>query len=1064
MVQPPAPAVRQFPVGSLRQLEELPVSRLRAQLEGLPPSAQTRALRWLQSAHFTELDLPSLHADSEGGIYYVCDLAGETGPVEAEAPPVGQAAVPVHPLPASLAFHSRPGAPNVLYLNFAGETVSNTAWNRSLNRSSIPALPFSIDSDTTTFSEAEQLAIRRIWQRVAEDYAPFNINVTTERPATFNTRTAHALITRNTDANDDPNPSSTAGGVAYLNVFGTTSYGTYRPVWVYHNNLGNEESYIAEAVAHEVGHNFGLTHDGKSDGAEYYGGHGSGEISWGPLMGTGYNRNVSHWCKGEYHLANNTQDDLAVLAGKIAYRSDDHGNTHGTATPLVVTGGTNIIVTTPETDPGNTQPANKGVLERNTDVDVFSFLTGSGAVNLAIDPWIVPGGRTRGGNVDLRVDLYHQAGQLLLSDNPASRTGARVQTNLVEGRYYLHVRNSAAGDPFNSTPTGYTAYGSLGQYFISGTVAPVTDIVTLPVAELSITDLSQAGRNLHPFTVTYSDAVALDVSTLDADDLQITGPNGYDRGARFLAVEPSGNGTPRVATYAAEPPSGSTWSPAHNGAYTISMRGNQVANTQGAWVAPGELGQFTVTVPVAVYIATMDVDPGWELERQWAYGPPAYTGGGPTSGFTGANIIGYNLSGNYPSNLPLTYATTPVIDCSANSSITLRFRRWLRLRNRDTASIQVSTNGSAWANVWSTSSPVSDSAWQEVQYTLPDWAAGSPTVRLRWGLASNADSNIDIGWNLDDVELLGDGSLDTTPPVPTLSVADITLGGAPSHACSVTYTDDTAVRLASLSSANLLVTGPQGYSEFAEFVGADLPLDGSPCTATYSIPAPGGSWEVQDNGVYEVTLRANAVEDIFNNATPETLLGAFTVAIPSVPPGQLEVTPPDGLNAAGTVGGPFSPLSLTYTLANTGGSTLDWTANPSQDWVSLSTAAGTLTTGASTTVTVSINAQAENLEPGSYSDSVSFINATSGDGNTLRPVGLIVSSPVISLSGVASAGQFQVTLRSTPHLPLVIELSTDLVQWTAVITNFTGADGTLIYLDTDADRGLTRYYRGRSAP
>ena len=140
---------------------------------------------------------------------------------------------------------------------------------------------------------------------MAEDYAPFDIDVTTEPPGTLTTRTAMALITRSTDANGAANPHNTGGGVAYVNVFGTTSYSRYRPAWIYHDNLANDESYVAEAASHEIGHNMGLSHDGRTDGQDYYGGHGSGDTSWGPLMGTGYYRNVSQWSKGGYYLANN---------------------------------------------------------------------------------------------------------------------------------------------------------------------------------------------------------------------------------------------------------------------------------------------------------------------------------------------------------------------------------------------------------------------------------------------------------------------------------------------------------------------------------------------------------------------------------------------------------------------------------------------------------------------------------------------------------------------------------------------------------------------------------------
>src|SRR6185295_19368773 len=111
------------------------------------------------------------------------------------------------------------------------------------------------------FNDAEQLAIKRVWQRVAEDYAPFNIDVTTERPVSFGTRVAHALITRNTDANGAENPAASAGGVAYIDSFATSTYARYRPAWIYANNLSSIESFMAEATSHEIGHNLGLSHD-----------------------------------------------------------------------------------------------------------------------------------------------------------------------------------------------------------------------------------------------------------------------------------------------------------------------------------------------------------------------------------------------------------------------------------------------------------------------------------------------------------------------------------------------------------------------------------------------------------------------------------------------------------------------------------------------------------------------------------------------------------------------------------------------------------------------------------
>jgi hypothetical protein len=470
---------RQFPPGTVTKLEDLPGSRLRTHLERLTEGPRQRAWEQLKSFHFTELDLGSLDVDDEGALFYADHFALDPAAIPAQEESVIPAvALPVSPFPDGLIFHSRRGSSNVLFLNFAGENVTNTQWNTSLGRTLIPAVAFSTDNNYSTFSDAEQLAIRRIWQRVSEDYAPFDIDVTTERPVTFGIRTAEALITRSTDANGAANPSSSAGGVSYVATFSFSSYLHFFPSWIYFDNLSSTESYIAEAAAHEIGHAMGLSHDGRTDGTQYYTGHGSGDISWGPIMGAAYGRNVSQWCKGEYYLANNTEDDLAIITTKIVYRPDDHGNTPQTATPLVLTGGTNIVSTTPETDPANTNTANKGTLERSTDVDVFSVTTGSGAINLVVNPWISPSG-TRGGNLDLSIELHDSNGTLMATNNPATTTGAQIQMTVLAGSYYLYIRNSGTGNPLTSRPTGYTSYGSIGQYFISGKVAPTIAVPAL---------------------------------------------------------------------------------------------------------------------------------------------------------------------------------------------------------------------------------------------------------------------------------------------------------------------------------------------------------------------------------------------------------------------------------------------------------------------------------------------------------------------------------------------------------------------------------------------------------
>ncbi len=480
--------------------EELPAGKLKTHLQSLDPQAKEKAMKWLHTFDFSEFDAAEhLRVDHGGGIYIVCpDDHGNceghshgTGKPQGntdspsttenivpepaqttESPPTANAAVSVSSPPA---YHSKPTATKRIYLDFNGGIVAGTAWNTNAGVTSWNVKAWSQDTDRTTFNDAEQSWMKRVWQRVAEDYAPFDVNVTTDVTYDPDTYTGNKdnvgwlLICETTDNNGVALPHSGSGGVAYVGVFGNSTYSpTYQPAWVSSTNGGGSESIVAEAASHEMGHNMGLSHDGTST-LDYYGGHGTGDISWGPLMGTGYNRNVSQWCKGEYYNANQLQDDLAIISARVPHRADDHANTAATATPLTITNGTTISSTTPENDPSNSSPANKGVIERNTDVDVFSFYTGAGTVQLNANPWIQPSG-TRGGNLDILLELYNASGTLVSSNNAANLTTAAINTTLTQGYYYLHVRNTGTGTPLASSPSGYTTYGSIGQYFISGSI------------------------------------------------------------------------------------------------------------------------------------------------------------------------------------------------------------------------------------------------------------------------------------------------------------------------------------------------------------------------------------------------------------------------------------------------------------------------------------------------------------------------------------------------------------------------------------------------------------------
>src|SRR3972149_8521856 len=53
------------------------------------------------------------------------------------------------------------------------------------------------------------------------------------------------------------------------------------------------------------------------------------------------------------------------------------------------------------------------------------------------------------------------------------------------------------------------------------------------------------------------------------------------------------------------------------------------------------------------YSAVLDTNPGWSVSGQWAFGQPTGQGGvahpnpDPSSGYTGSNVYGVNLNGDY---------------------------------------------------------------------------------------------------------------------------------------------------------------------------------------------------------------------------------------------------------------------------------------------------------------------------------------------------------------------------------------------------------------------------------
>ncbi len=97
---------------------------------------------------------------------------------------------------------------------------------------------------------------------------------------------------------------------------------------------------------------------------------------------------------------------------------------------------------------------------------------------------------------------------------------------------------------------------------------------------------------------------------------------------------------------------------------------------------------------------------------------------------------------------------------------------------------------------------------------------------------------------------------------------------------------------------------------------------------------------------------------------------------------MLEIAPGDSLVSIGPVGGPFSPECKAYTLTNITPWPTDWSAAGTQSWLDVSPASGTLSPGGSVNVGVCINANANALPLGIFTDQVTFSDLTNNAAHT----------------------------------------------------------------------------------
>ncbi len=342
-----------------------------------------------------------------------------------------------NPAPIVPVYNSNPGVFAQLYLDFDGNT-GPSGWCGTSG--SITTTVFGTDGDPNNYSASELTLIDQIWKRIAEDYTPFNINVTTVLPSDFNDKHAVRLAI-----------GGQSGGIGWSGVGGVGCLASFYSggssnniAFVHSPNLSNNAKYVAMATSHEAGHTFNLGHQDNPPCGGYHGGSTYNGESKGPIMGAPYNATRELWWQGFEGCG--TQNDMTIISNAsngFGYRADDISNSKDGARRL-------------RNNSGVLAGSLTGVIHQTTDQDWFAFTSPAGTANITISVAAL------GPNLDTEVELWSDNGGSPVLLATAGGGGNNVFTstinfNVPSGKKYIVVKSD--GD-----------YGEVGAYSVSGTV------------------------------------------------------------------------------------------------------------------------------------------------------------------------------------------------------------------------------------------------------------------------------------------------------------------------------------------------------------------------------------------------------------------------------------------------------------------------------------------------------------------------------------------------------------------------------------------------------------------
>ncbi|HET6246247.1 MAG TPA: DNRLRE domain-containing protein [Tepidisphaeraceae bacterium] len=150
---------------------------------------------------------------------------------------------------------------------------------------------------------------------------------------------------------------------------------------------------------------------------------------------------------------------------------------------------------------------------------------------------------------------------------------------------------------------------------------------------------------------------------------------------------------------------------------------------------------------------------------------------------------------------------------------------------------------------------------------------------------------------------------DTIPPTASIFAPNVTAAGGSTYTFNVTYNDNVAVNVNSITLQNVSVSGPVGPLTLTSMT-VNPSSNASQVVATYTAIAPNGSWAASDDGQYTITFNSNQVTDTAGNAAAGTSAHFnVSIAVPDTTPPTASVSAPN----VSAPGGSTETVTVLYT-------------------------------------------------------------------------------------------------------------------------------------------------------